>query len=209
MIKNIIFDMGGVIVDVHRDRAIQNFKALGLSDADEFIDNYHHKGIFIAFENGDIDCDEFCRLLCQYTGNPVPNEAIENAWKSMIDPPFEYKLDYLQELRKSYQVFLLTNNNPYIINWACSQGFTSSGKALSDYFDKIYVSYKMKCTKPGLKIYQMMIEDAGINPAESLFVDDSEQNIQAASACGMAVHLVKNGSDWRNELSTLLKSFNL
>ena len=192
--------MGGVIVDVRRERAIRNFRALGLSDAEKYVDDYHHKGIFIAFENGDIDCDEFCRLLCLQIGKSVPCEAIENAWKSMIDPPQTYKLEYLQELRKSYKVFLLTNNNPYIMNWACSPGFASSGKALSDYFDKIYVSYQMKCTKPGLKIFQMMMEDAAINPAESLFIDDSEKNIQAAADCGMQVCLVKNGVDWRNDL---------
>ena len=200
--------MGGVIVDVRRERAIESFKALGLIDAEKFVDDYHHKGMFIAFENGDIDPDEFCRQLCQCIGKQVDAEVIENAWKSMIEPPEEYKLEYINGLRKSYKIFLLTNNNPYIINWACTQGFTSSGKALTDYFDKIYVSFRMKCTKPGLKIYQMMIEDAGINPAESLFIDDSEKNIRAAKACGMEVCLVKNGSDWRNELNAIINIFN-
>ena len=204
MIKNIIFDMGGVLVEIQRERAIRNFKAIGLSDADKFIDDYHHKGMFIAFENGSVDCVEFCRLLCQYTGKAVPEKAIENAWKSMIDPPSSNKLEYLQELRKTYKLLLLTNNNPYIFNWACSQGFTSFGNALSDYFDNIYVSYRMKCTKPGLKIFQMMIEDAGIVPAESLFIDDSLQNIQAASACGLSVCHVENGSDWRDSVTAYL-----
>jgi len=204
MIKNIIFDMGGVIVDVKRERAIHHFKAIGLSDAEKFVDDYHHKGIFIALENGDIDSDEFCRLFCQLTGKSIAKKAIEGAWHSMIDPPADYKLDYLQELRKSYKVYLLTNNNPFIISWACSPGFTSNGKALPDYFDKIYVSFQMKCTKPDLKIYRMMIEDADINPAESLFIDDSEKNIQGAIATGFNVLLVKNGSDWRNALSDFL-----
>ena len=200
--------MGGVLVDVQRERAIQYFKALGLNDADKYVDDYHHKGIFIAFENGDIDSNEFCRLLCQIIGHPVPEETIIKAWKSMIDPPQEYKLEYIQELRKKYTVLLLSNNNPYIFDWACSQGFTPSGKPLSDYFDKCYVSYQMKCTKPGLKIYRMMIEDAGIIPAESLFIDDSEQNISAAIDCGLSALLVKNGSDWRDELSLSVDSFN-
>jgi len=198
--------MGGVIVDIQRDRAIRNFHALGLVDAEYFVDDYHHKGIFIAFENGDVDCDEFCRLLSQYIGKPVPNETIESAWKSMIDPPHEYKLEYIKELRKSYKVFLLSNNNPFIMNWSNSQEFTSSGKPFSDYFDKIYVSYQMRCTKPNLKIYQMMLADAGINPAESLFIDDGEKNIQAASACGIHTLLVKNGSDWREKLTKELNS---
>ena len=196
--------MGGVIVDVQRDRAVRTFIDIGVSDITQFLDAYRHKGIFYDFENGDIDTGEFCRLLCEHTGKPIPREAIENAWKSMIDPPPAYKLEYLQALRaKGYKVFLLTNNNPVIIGWACSPGFTPFGKPLSDYFDKLYISYQMKCSKPGLQIYRMMIEDAQINPAESLFIDDSERNIQAAAACGLSVLLVKNSSDWRNELSFL------
>jgi len=192
--------MGGVLVDVQRDRAIRNFKAIGVSDADKLIDMYHHKGLFFDFENGDIDTAEFCRLLSQYSGKPLPREGIEHAWRSMIDPPAIYKLEYLQELRKTHKLFLLTNNNPVIIGWACSPDFTSSG-SLSSYFDKLYISYQMKCMKPDLKIYRMMIKDAAIDPAETLFIDDSELNINAAKACGMKVYLVNNASDWRNELS--------
>ncbi len=197
--------MGGVIVDVHRERAIRNFQALGVHDADRLIDTYHHKGIYIDFENGVIDTDEFCRLLCQHVGKAISTEEIITAWKSIISPPAIYKLEFIQELRKKYRVLLLTNNNPILIDWANTPGFVANGKALSDYFDKIYVSYKMKCTKPDLKIYRMMIEDAGIDPAESLFIDDSDLNIQAAKACGFNVLLVINGEDWREELMINLK----
>lgn len=206
MIKDVIFDMGGVIVDVHRDRAVQHFQAIGVDDADKLIDAYHHKGIYIEFENGSIDTDEFCRLLCEHTGKNIPREAIINAWKSIINLPPAYKLEYLQELRKTHRVFLLTNNNPILMDWACAPGFTSSGNSLADYFDKLYISYQMKCTKPDLKIYQMMMEDAGMNPAESLFIDDSEQNINAAKACGMQTYLAQNGSDWRNDISQMLRT---
>ena len=197
--------MGGVIVDVHRDRAVNNFKAIGVNDADLLIDSYHHKGIFLDIENGNINADEFCRLLCEHTGKNIPREDIEIAWRSIIEPPPEYKLEYLQELRKDYKVFLLTNNNPIIMAWACSPGFTESGNALSDYFDKLYISYQMKCTKPDLKIYKMMIDDSKMNPAESLFIDDSPKNINAAKECGLQVCLVQNGADWRNDLSNELR----
>ena len=85
------------------------------------------------------------------------------------------------------------------MGWTCSPDFTPFG-SLSSYFDKCYVSYQMKCMKPDLKIYRMLMEDAAIEPAETLFVDDSELNIQAAKSCGMKVLLVENSSDWRNEV---------
>ena len=197
--------MGGVLVEVHRERAIRNFKAIGLDDAEKFIDPYQHKGLFFNFENGDVDTDEFCRLLCEYAGKLIPREAIEEAWRSIIDPPLDYKLNYLNDLRsKAYKVFLLSNNNPIIISWAFSHHFISSGRSLSDYFDKLYLSYRMKCIKPDLKIFRMMIDDAGIRPAESIYVDDGEKNIRAAADCGMSVLHVQNGADWRADLTKLL-----
>jgi len=199
--------MGGVIVDVQRDRAKQNFEAIGVDDADELIGAYHHKGIFIEYENGNIDTAEFCRLLCKQSGKDISREEIKYAWRSIIDLPPQYKLDYLLELRKTHKVFMLSNNNPIIMDWACSPGFTKSGNALSDYFDKLYISYQMNCTKPDLKIFKMMIEDAKINPSESLFIDDSERNINAAKECGLQVCLVQNSSDWRDDVSSILKNF--
>ena len=205
MIKNVIFDMGGVIVDVHRERAVRNFMAIGVNDADQLIDSYHHKGIFFDIESGDIDAGEFCRLLCELAGKNIPREEIEKAWRSIIDPPPEYKLAYLSELRQTHKVFLLSNNNPIIMDWACAPGFTASGRSLDEYFDKLYLSYRMKCTKPGHKIYKMMIEDAGIIASESLFIDDSERNIVAAEECGMQVYLAKNSADWRNDISNIMQ----
>ena len=199
--------MGGVIVDVYRDRAIHNFEAIGVGNADELIGTYHHKGIFIEFENGSIDTVEFCRLLCKQSDKEIPREAIEYAWRSIIDPPLQYKLDYLQELRKTHKVFMLSNNNPIIMDWSCSPGFTKSGNALSDYFDKMYISYQMNCTKPNLKIFKMMIEDAKINPSESLFIDDSERNINAAKECGLQVCIVQNSTDWRDTIASILVTF--
>ena len=205
MIKNVIFDMGGVIVDVHRDRAIRNFNAIGVDDADQLIDSYHHKGIFFDIENGDIDADEFCRLLCKHVGKNIPREDIEYAWRSIIAPPLAYKLEYLQELRKTHKVYMLSNNNSIIMDWACTPGFTGPGKSLADYFDKLYLSYQMKCAKPGHEIYKKMIEDAGINASESLFIDDSENNINAAKECGLQIYLAQNGADWRDNVSDIIR----
>ena len=197
--------MGGVIVDVHRDRAIRSFQEIGVDNADELIDACHHKGIFIEFENGSIDTDEFCSLLCEQSCKAISREEIVGAWRSIIDVPPEYKLEYIRELRLTHQVFLLSNNNPILMDWACAPGFTASGNALSDYFDKLYISYQMKCTKPDLNIYKMMIEESGINPSESLFIDDSETNINAAKECGLQVYLARNGADWRGEVSLMLR----
>lgn len=197
--------MGGVVVDVHLSRAIEKFKALGVKDADELIDLSHHKGIFIDFENGDIDTEEFCAMLSKHVGKEIPRSQIEDAWKSIIAPPPEYKMNYIKELRNKYRLYILTNNNPVIMSWARSKGFTPSGDSLADCFDKIYTSYEMQCTKPDLKIFRMMIEDSGMKPEESLYIDDSEHNLVPARELGMRVYLAKNRDDWRQDITEALK----
>ncbi|MDR1407157.1 MAG: HAD family phosphatase, partial [Tannerella sp.] len=198
MIKNIVFDMGGVLVDVRRERAVRRFRSIGVQNAEALIDSYHHKGIFLAFEQGGIDTDTFCRLLCREAGRDIPREAIEEAWLSIVDPPEPYKLDCLLELRKKYRTYVLSNNNPILIErWARTGRFSSAGRPITDYFDRVYVSYEMKCVKPDIEIFRMMVADSGIIPSETLFLDDSRDNIRAGEETGFRTFLVHNGEDWR------------
>lgn len=207
MVKNIIFDMGGVLVDVHRERAIREFKKIGVSDADQLIDSYHHKGLFLDIENGDIDTEEFCRLLSKHAGKNIAGQDIEQAWQSIVSDPPIYKLDYLTELRKKFSLYMLSNNNPILMDsWAFTNSFSPAGHPVTDYFDKLYLSYQMKCTKPGTLIFEKMIQDSGIDPAESLFIDDGPHNIETARILGFQTYLAKNGTDWREDISTLLAS---
>lgn len=197
--------MGGVLVDVHRERAIESFKSIGVADADQLIDSYHHKGLFLDIENGDIDTKEFCRLLCKHAGKEIPQQSIEDAWRSIVSDPPSYKLDYLVELRKKYTLFLLSNNNPILMDsWAFTNHFSSLRRPVMDYFDKLYLSYQMKCTKPAPVIFEKMIDDSKIIPTESLFIDDGLHNIKTAQSLGFQTYHTQNGEDWRNALDQIL-----
>ncbi|MDR1676189.1 MAG: HAD family phosphatase, partial [Tannerella sp.] len=136
MIRNLVFDMGGVLVDVRREEAVRQFQAIGVTDADRLIDSYHHSGIFLDIESGAIDAETFCRLLCEHVGKDIPREAIERAWKSIISRPEARKLEYLLELRKNYRLFLLSNNNPILMDWARTPDFSPDGHPITFYFDK-------------------------------------------------------------------------
>jgi putative hydrolase of the HAD superfamily len=196
--------MGGVLVDVHREEAVRQFEAIGVTDADRLIDACHHSGIFLDIESGAIDTETFCRLLGEHVGTNLPREAIERAWKSIISRPEAYKLDYLLELRKKYRLFLLSNNNPILMDWARTPDFSPDGHPLTFYFDRLYISYEMKCVKPGRAIFEAMIRDSGICPAESLYVEDSPHNLQTAAQCGFLTCLVENGEDWRCRIAAIL-----
>ncbi|MDR0844025.1 MAG: HAD family phosphatase [Tannerella sp.] len=207
MIKNIVFDIGGVLVEVRRNEAIRQFQAIGLADADQLIDSYQHKGLFFEIENGVIDADTFCRLLCEHAGKNIARKAIEQAWRSLILDPPAYKLVYLLELRKKYKLYLLSNNNPILIDgWARTPAFSPAGRPVSDYFDRLYLSYEMKCSKPDPAIYEAMIRDSGVIPSETLFVEDGLKNLEAGKVAGFQTYLAINGEDWRKPIEDLLSN---
>ena len=182
MIKNLIFDFGGVIAPISREQAVEAFRQLGVADADQRLDKYHQTGIFQELEEGKITPDEF-----------------------QVKLGHERLLDCLKELRKRYKLFVLSNTNPYVMDWACSPAFSSKGKPLSDYFDKLYLSYQIGVTKPDRQIFDFLIADADILPSESLFIDDGAGNVQAARQLGFQTYCPHNGEDWRDALTVLLQ----
>ena len=204
MIRNIVFDMGGVIVDVHREEAIREFKAIGITDADLQIDANNHQGVFLAFENGEINSEEFLKQISAHAGKEISMESVVQAWKSIVSKPPMYKLEYILSLREKYKIYLLSNNNPIIINWACSSDFSEAGLPITLFFDKLYISYEMKCTKPWHLIYEKMIQDSGINPSETLFIDDGIRNISTAKEIGFQIYHATNGEDWRDAITSIL-----
>lgn len=204
MIKNIVFDFGGVIADIDRDRAVQAFFQLGLKDAETRLDKYHQTGIFQDLEEGKLTADEFRQELGTHCGRELTMEETRRAWLGFFTGVDVRKLDYILELKKTYRVYLLSNTNPFVMSWACSPGFTSRGKSLADYCDKLYLSYQIGCTKPEPKIFHYMLKESQMIPSETLFVDDGASNVRVGRELGMHTFQPKNGTDWREELSRLL-----
>lgn len=204
MIKNIVFDFGGVIADIDRDKAVQAFIKLGLKDAEARLDKYHQTDIFQELEEGKLSADGFREKLGELCGRELTVEETRQAWLGFFNGVDVRKLDYMLELKKSYHIYILSNTNPYVMSWACSPGFSSRGKSLADYCDKLYLSYEIGCTKPELVIFHHMLEDSGMTPSETLFIDDGDANIRMGNELGMHTYRPENGADWREELSQLL-----
>jgi putative hydrolase of the HAD superfamily len=110
-------------------------------------------------------------------------------------------------LRQRYRLSVLSNTNPFLQGWARSSEFTPSGKKLDDYFDTLFLSYKMNCSKPGEEIYRKMLLQGRMNPSETLFIDDGAKNIEAARRMGINVMQVNNGEDWRPLLEKTLMAY--
>lgn len=157
-IKNIVFDFGGVIISFDREQAVKAFERIGVREADSLLGKYHQQGIFQEVENGNIDAETFRCELSKICGKELTYQDVENGWKGFVTDVPQYKLDYLNELRKKYKVYILSNTNPYVMGWARSNAFTSAGKPLDAYVDKIYTSYEAGSTKPDPGIFNYMIK---------------------------------------------------
>jgi putative hydrolase of the HAD superfamily len=203
-IKNIVFDLGGVIIDLDRNRSVKRFEDIGVANLEELLDPYEQKGIFLELESGKIDLPAFCHALSRYAGKELDVEAVKYAWMGFIVDVPAYKLAFILELRKHYKVYLLSNTNPVVMEWARTSEFSTEGQPITDYFDKIYASYEIGVTKPDKRIFEYMITDSHLLPSETLFVDDGEKNVEIGRSMGMLTYQPKNKEDWRNEVAKLL-----
>ena len=206
MIKDIVFDFGGVLTTIDTDRALARFNELGLANPKDYINSYCQKGPFFALENGDIDAGQFCDELGKLCKRSITYDDAKYAWCGFITEVHESFLEFLQPLRSTCRLSVLSNTNPFIQGWARSPQFTSCGKSLDDYFDMLFLSYCMKCSKPGEEIYRKMLADGGMVAGETLFIDDSDKNLEAAAREGIKTLKVENGEDWRGKLLQFLEN---
>ncbi len=203
-IKNIVFDLGGVIMELDTQRPIDRFKEVGVSDADKLLDPYEQKGLFLQLEKGEIDLNTFQQKLSEHAGKNLSMDDIYYGWMGFIVDVPQEKLDYIKSLRENYKVYILSNTNPVIMRWAKSPVFSPAGLPLTAYVDKIYASFEIGITKPDPQIFQYMIIDANIDPANTLFIDDGKGNIETALSLGFQTYQPENGEDWRDKITEML-----
>lgn len=206
MIKNLLFDLGGIFMTLCRENSVRRFKALGVEQADELLDAYKQNGIFLEVEDGRISAQTFCLRLGELAHRRVSYAEAEDAWLGFITDVPQYKLDYLQVLRKrGYRIDILSNTNPFILGWARSSRFSPDGHGLTHYVDHIYASYELGCVKPNEEIFKKVFQQGHLEPNETLFIDDSMKNVEQGSMMGMHTLWVKNGGDFRPELEAVLE----
>jgi putative hydrolase of the HAD superfamily len=204
-IKTIVFDLGGVVITLDQPQAIRRFEALGLQEAKEQLDAYVQKGIFGELEKGTITAEVFRSELSRLIGREVSHAECAYAWQGYAKEVPERNLRALKELRRQgYRLLLLSNTNPYMMEWVDSERFDGKGHAISAYFDRLYLSYRMKMMKPDELIFRSMLMEEQTTPSEVLFVDDGVRNVAAASQLGMQTLCPENGADWTKDLFELL-----
>ena len=208
MIKNILFDMGGVIFRQNSEEAYRRFRSMGVN-TDDYMGEYGQKGFFLDVETGKIDADEFCRRMAEAVGREsVSWEEAQYCWLGFIrDVPVD-RLRNLLKLRGEYHICLLSNTNPFIMAFPRSDKFSDEHKPIGDYFDTLFCSYEMHAYKPNPDIYLKALAADGMKAEETIFVDDSLKNVKAAEALGIHGLHVAPDEDWMEKLTELLRVCN-
>ena len=195
-IKNLIVDFGGVLIDLDRQRCLENFRKLGLPDVEHTLDLYHQQDFFQQYEKGLISSADFRNVIREKIGKDIDDARIDAAWNSFLVSIPTYKLDLLLALRKDYVVYLLSNTNEIHWKWSCEHAFHYKAFRVEDYFERIFLSYEMKMVKPDVAIFEKLLEETGIDPKETFFIDDSEANCMTARSLGISTYVPKAGEDW-------------
>ncbi len=218
MITHLIFDLGGVLLDLDMPRSMASFKALeadmstllqpvSRTSADgkasaTLCDGLVACGVMDSYQTGDVSTESF---LSEIQGHCRPGTTVEQvlqAWNDCILSIPEYKLDYLRELRsRGYQVHLLSNTNE--AHWLRIAEDCFNGHP-EEYFDHLFLSQEMHMAKPNADIFQAVLFRLQASPEECLFLDDTQANVDAASALGYHVYKTPLLYDFRKDIDAML-----
>ena len=194
-IRNIVFDLGGVLVDLDFKAAINGLQEAGFTNVKEQLMAFDRGGIFQKFEVGEITADEFRTAIRENSTVTLTDEEVDALWNLMLLEIPREKLELILELRGKYMVYLLSNTNSIHWDYVCKNAFNYRGFRVEDYFEETFLSYEMHLAKPDKAIFEKMLHDANLLAEETLFIDDSEANCKAAEEVGIHAHHYHIGDD--------------
>ncbi|MFD2864189.1 HAD family hydrolase [Mucilaginibacter antarcticus] len=191
-IKNIIFDYGNVIFHIDFKKVAQAWKDLGITNADEFYGHRQQDDVFDALERGQISPEAFCDRIRELTHKPeLTDQQINNAWNAIfVDIP-KGNHEVLLKVKEKYRTFLLSNINA--IHYDYVHDYLQREYDIADnsgFFEKTYYSHLMGKRKPDAEIFEQVLTENNLDPAETLFIDDSPQHLATAKKLGLQTYLM-------------------
>lgn len=191
-IKNIIFDYGNVIFHIDFNKVAQAWKDLGITNAHEFYGHRQQDDVFNALEKGQISPQAFADRIRELTGKPeLTNEQINNAWNQIFIGIPKGNHELLLQLKEKYRTFLLSNINA--IHYDYVHDYLKREYGMDDnsgLFEKTYYSHLMGKRKPDTEIFEQVLQENNLDPAETLFIDDSPQHLETAKKLGLQTYLM-------------------
>lgn len=199
--KNLIFDLGNVIVDIDFSKVVAEFQKISDTNFSELLSYQQQHQLFDLFEVGKISARQLRDELKKFLKHNVTDEQIDFAWNSIITGYPEEKFSLLADLKKRYKTFALSNTNEIHVGTmdeALKEKFGADG--MKDFFSGIYYSNQIGMRKPDKEIFEFVLKKENLKPQYTFFVDDKTENVEAAKRLGIqAFHLAE-----RNELREML-----
>ncbi len=196
MIKNLLFDFGGVIIPIEPMAFAREMTAMGCSDIAALHEHFLREEVYTRFEKGQMSPEEFRLMLRTGLDNHATDQQLDRAWNLILGEIPSHRVKFLEGLRSEYRIFLLSNTNKihydhYQEHFCKSYGYSS----LDDLFEKAYYSFKIGLYKPDPAIFEYVLKDSALIPEETLFIDDYSTNIEAAKKLGFDVIHLSDGSE--------------
>ena len=192
--KNIIFDLGGVLINLNFSKTTQAFRDLGFLHFEKMYSQSKVDQLFEKLETGAISEDDFYTVLLGAASLQIDAAQIRSAWNSLLLDYRKSSLAFLSSLKSSYKTYLLSNTNAiHFTAFNKILEFEVGLSTLDSYFTKTYYSHLLGLRKPNNDIFDFVVSDAGIKITETLFIDDTPENIDAARAMGFKTHLLLPG----------------
>jgi putative hydrolase of the HAD superfamily len=209
MNKTVIFDMGGVLVDLDIEDCKKVFREeLGYAGIDQIIDACHQKGIYGDLEEGTLSAEDFRSIVLAESRPGVAPEEVDRAMSHILVGIAPYKVELLKRMVGKYDLCMLSNNNPICLPFS-SKMFDDAGIPLDEVFRKCYMSFQMKALKPSEAFYKAVLADIGRPSEEIIFIDDSQKNVDGAIAAGMPAVYYEPGTDLSALLADVLEDESL
>lgn len=194
--KNIIFDFGGVILNIDYTRSVEAFKKIGLDNFEKYYSQAEQKELFDNLETGRISPQDFRNELKRYLDGNCTDADIDKAWNAMLLDLPEERVQLLDSIRNKYRTFLLSNTNKiHHTAFSSSIQHTFKRNIFSELFEKAYFSHEINMRKPNAEIFELVLNENGLKTEETLFIDDSIQHIEGANKLGIQTIFLKKGED--------------
>ncbi len=207
-IKNIIFDLGGVILDIDYNLTAQAFKDLGLKNFDEIYSQKKQQHFFDDFEKGLISSMQFRSEVKNLMPVPVSDNQIDDAWNAMLKFIPEERITWLKLLKERYNLYLLSNTNEiHIEAFKKIIQLQFYENVLESIFDRCYYSSEHGIRKPDPQIFQLVLDENKLIASESIFIDDSPQHLEGAISTGIHAVWLEPGKQVMNVIDEALKNF--
>jgi glucose-1-phosphatase len=190
-IKNIIFDLGGVFLNIDYQATIKSFKSLGVKNFEDFFTQAKQNNLFDRLDVGTISPADFRDELRQISGLAMTDADIDTAWNAMILDFPQQKIPMIEQISGNYRTFLLSNTNA--IHYPAYTRYLQEAhgyESLAELFEKHYLSHEIGLRKPNVEVFYYVLEQNNLIPEETLFFDDTLQHVEGARKAGLHAYWI-------------------